>query len=140
MNNTRFHFFVSQSPLCASTGYRQISRLYINSYKVVIKPVNFTVTVNSTTGEVCLTTHPAHQSIVYDIEIFDVSGYLAYTREKVNVTCTQQASILEQNACAPFKVQVTGVMLQQQASSLSTKYDLGLYNYTPLLCYALSRV
>ena len=35
MNNTTFHFYYSQSPRCAATGYKVQSKLYIASYKMI---------------------------------------------------------------------------------------------------------
>ena len=37
MNNTRIHFFYSQSPKCLAIGKRTPSKLYIASYKIVVK-------------------------------------------------------------------------------------------------------
>ena len=39
MNNTRIQFYYSQSPRCAATRIRVQSKLYIASYKIIVKGI-----------------------------------------------------------------------------------------------------
>ena len=43
MNNTRIHFFYSLSPQCVATGSKARSRLYVASYKIVVKGKKYNI-------------------------------------------------------------------------------------------------
>ena len=77
--------------------------------------------IDTTTGDVCFNSSVysryCSQSTTYSVSVFDVTGFLAYTREHISPELCVHTPVYEHSVCAPFNVVVSNHNPQQTSQT-----------------------